>query len=111
MNNKEIRLNHKINTYGAGVPQGSILGPIIFLIYMNDVQFVTKTIHLLLYADDMNLLCSHKCLKKASAALNKELSSLNEWFQANKLTVNLTKKEVYPFWIPSKNYEYRGWWC
>ena len=64
---------------------------------MNDAQFVTQTIHLLLYADDMNLLCSHKCLKKASSFLNKELSSLNNWFQANKLTVNLTKTKYILF--------------
>lgn len=54
-------------------------------------NLLQKPFNILLYADDMNLLCNHKCLKKATAVLNKELSSLSDWFQANKLTVNLTK--------------------
>jgi hypothetical protein len=45
----------------------------------------------------MNLLYSYKCLKKASAVLNKELASLNEWFQANKRTVNLSKTKYILF--------------
>ena len=54
-------------------------------------------IHLVLYADDMNLLVSNKSLKKSIMVLNKELARLEEWFQANKLTVNLSKTKFILF--------------
>ena len=44
----------------TGVPQGSILGTILFLTYVKDAQFMSKLIDLVLYADDMNILVSHK---------------------------------------------------
>ena len=80
-----------------GVPQGSILGPILFLIYFNDSQFAIEIAHLVLYADDMNLLFSHKCFKKIVPVLNNELHNLQEWFNANRLTVNLTKTKFIHF--------------
>ena len=80
-----------------GVPHGSVLGPILFRIYINDAQFITNFIHLVLYADDMNLLVSNKSLKKSIMVLNKELVRLEEWFQANKLTVNLSKTKFILF--------------
>ena len=78
-------------------PQGSVLGPILFLIYINDAQFVTNFIHLVLYADDMNLLVGDKSLRKSVTVLNKELARLEEWFQANKLTINLSKTKFILF--------------
>ena len=66
-------------------------------IYINDAQFVTNFIHLVLYADDMNLLVSNKSLKKSMMVLNKELARLEEWFQANKLTVDLSKTKFILF--------------
>ena len=80
-----------------GVPHGSVLGPILFRIYINDAQFITNFIHLVLYADDMNLLVSNKSLKKSIMVLKKELVRLEEWFQANKLTVNLSKTKFILF--------------
>ena len=54
-------------------------------------------IYLVPYADDMNLLVSNKSLKKSIMVLNKELARLEEWFQANKLTVNLSKTKFILF--------------
>ena len=85
-----------------GIPQGSTLGPILFLIFVNDVQFVTKSAHLLLYADDMNLLYSHKKLKNTVELLNKEFALLNDWFDANKLTVNVSKTKYIMFGTKQK---------
>ena len=83
-----------------GVPQGSVLGPILFLIYINDAKFVTNFIpaHLVLYADDMNLLVSDKPLKKSVMILKTELAHLEEWFQANELTImNVAKTKFILF--------------
>ena len=60
-------------------------------IYINDTQFVTNFIDLVLYVDDINLLVSDKSLKKSVTVLNKELARLEKWFQANKPTINLSR--------------------
>lgn len=69
-------------SYICETVKGSILGPILFLIYINDSQFAAKTAHLVLYADGMNLLFSHKSLRHMTSNLNQDLSSLMEWFIA-----------------------------
>lgn len=63
----------------CGIPQGSILGPILFLRYVNDAQVIMKSIHLVKYADDMNLLHKNKDVKTLISELSAELSSLDDW--------------------------------
>ena len=75
----------------CGVPQGSILGPLLFLIYINDITHCSKLLHFILFADDTNLIFSHSILKILIEAVNKELSHLSEWFQANRLSLNVKK--------------------
>ena len=71
----------------CGVPQGSILGPLLFLIYVNDMEQAV-TCELLLYADDSCLLCQDKDVAVIEQVLTKNFSSLYDWFVDNKLSIH-----------------------
>jgi len=88
-----------INT---GVPQGSNLGPLLFLIYINDLPNVSPTMFFVLFADDSNVFYSHASLDTLFQKVNGELELVAGWFRANKLTLNLEKNQFYPIQIPQK---------
>lgn len=75
----------------CGVPQGSILGPILFLLYINDLNIVSNIVRMIMFADDTNLFLTGKSVKEIEESLNRELGLLAEWFQANLLSVNVSK--------------------
>ena len=81
----------------CGVPQGSILGPLLFLIYINDLSGVSKALDFILFADDTNIFFSHSHLESLSLIVNSELNRLNDWFRANKLSVNIKNVQLYDF--------------
>ena len=81
----------------CGVPQGSILGPLFFLLYINDIANVSKLVDLILFADDTSIFFSHKDLNYLNNALNRELRKLSDWFIVNKLSLNLTKTKFMIF--------------
>ena len=75
----------------CGVPQGSILGPLLFLIYVNDLINSSPSLNFILFADDTNILYSHKNIDTLITTLNLELSKVSLWFKCNKLSLNIDK--------------------
>ena len=75
----------------CGVPQGSVLGPLLFLLYVNDIYCSSKKLKFYLFADDTNILHSHKSLKSLENEMNVELQNVYQWLVSNKLTLNLKK--------------------
>lgn len=75
----------------CGVPQGSILGPLLFLIYVNDLCKSSKKLSAIMFADDSNLFYSDTSLDNLFFTMNEELKNISLWFKANKLSLNVSK--------------------
>ena len=81
----------------VGVPQGSILGPLLFLIYINDLPAAVSKLVPVLFADDTNLVIKGKNLSDLITTINRELENLSDYFKANKLKLNAGKTKVVCF--------------
>ena len=80
-------------TLTCGIPQGTILGPLLFLLYINDLPNCLSNSKPRMYADDTHLTYADNDICSIETSLNQDLSNINRWLIANKLTLNMTKTE------------------
>ena len=80
-----------------GAPQGSCLGPLLFLIFCNDLNLNLTYLSCIQFADDTTLYYTHKNLRVLQACIDHDLTKLTDWFQANSLTLNVNKTNLLLF--------------
>ena len=94
--------NSDLMPVDCGVPQGSVLGPLLFLIYINDLHKAIQYCKVHHFADDTNLFHTSKSVKNLNTQINRDMKYLNNWLSANKISLNVEKTELVIFKSPRK---------
>ena len=95
-------VSSNIISLSTGVPQGSILGPLLFLIYMNDIPNCTKYFDFIVYADDTTLSKTIQIPALSQININNELAKVYDWLAVNKLSLNVGKTKYVIFHAVNK---------
>jgi len=81
----------EMKSVDIGVPQGSILGPLLFLLYVNDLPMISKELSFIQFADDTSIFINGKSLSDMSKIMNTEMKNVCKWLKCNMLTLNVSK--------------------
>ena len=92
----------EIKPISCGVPQGSVLGPLLFLIYINDLPNISNKLKFYLFADDTNIFYQCSNLSELQNTLNRELKKLSLWLNSNRLALNISKTNFVIFAAKNK---------
>ena len=95
-------VNSELLKIACGVPQGSVLGPLLFLIFINDLPNVSKKLNFYLFADDTNIYYESKSIYDLVRNINAELQNVQKWLDANRLSLNISKTNYIIFHSSSK---------
>ena len=98
-------VDSSFRTITTGVPQGSILGPLLFIIYINDFHFSSSVFHPVVYADDTCLSATLRAFDCSGwdrdTIINEQLLNISQWLKLNKLSLNSTKTKAMLFYNPN----------
>ena len=83
----------------CAVPKGSVLGPLLFLLYINDIYKCSSEFTFYLFADDTSIIYANNNLRTLESTVNSQLTKVSEWLKANKLTLNIKKNLTTLFFV------------